>query len=163
VDCANLIVRCDREDEEVILRVINESAKAYRGVVPPDRYREPYMSLRELREEMREMTFFGYEEEGGLLGVVGYQPVKDVTLVRHLYVLPGHQRRGIGGELLNHMLRIATTRRVLVGTWEAADWAVRFYEKHGLKLLQNKDLLLKTYWQIPERQIELSVVLGINR
>jgi GNAT superfamily N-acetyltransferase len=163
VDCANLIVRCDRGHEEVILRVINESAKAYRGVIPPDRYHEPYMSLRELREEMHEMTFFGYEEGGRLLGVVGYQPVKDVTLVRHLYVLPGYQRRGIGGKLLDHVMRMATSRRVLVGTWEAAEWAVRFYEKHGFKLLPNKDLLLKTYWRIPERQIELSVVLGINR
>ena len=158
-----MIVPCDRGHEEVILRVINESAKAYGGVIAPDRYHEPYMSLNELREEMREMTFFGYMEEGGLLGVVGYQPVKDVTLVRHLYVLPDHQRRGIGGELLNHAMRKANTRRVLVGTWERAEWAVRFYEKHGFKLLPNKDLLLKTYWRIPKRQIELSVVLGINR
>lgn len=158
-----MIVRCGRGDEEVILRVINESAKAYRGVIAPDRYHEPYMPLSELREEMREMTFFGYEEGGRLLGVVGYQPVKDVTLVRHLYVLPGHQRRGIGGQLLNHVMSMVTTQRVLVGTWEAAAWAVRFYEKHGFKLVPDKDLLLRTYWRIPERQIELSVVLGTNR
>ena len=163
MDGAKLIVQCDLADEEVILRVINESAKAYKGVIDPDRYREPYMSLRELREEITEMTFFGYEEQGTLLGVVGYQPVKDVTLVRHLYVLPDHQRKGIGGELLNHVMRMATTRQVLVGTWEAAEWAVRFYEKHGFKLLPNKDLLLKAYWRIPNRQIELSVVLGIGR
>jgi GNAT superfamily N-acetyltransferase len=158
-----LISRCDQRNEEVILHIINESAKAYRGIIAADRYHEPYMSLRELREEMREMTFFGYEEKGTLLGVVGYQPVKDVTLVRHLYVLPSHKRRGIGGGLLNHVMRMATTRRVLVGTWEAAEWAVRFYEKRGFKLLPNKDLLLKTYWRIPDRQIKLSVVLGIDR
>jgi len=163
VDCSHLIRKCDRADEEAVFRIINESAQAYRGVVASDRYHEPYMPLIELRDEMREMTFFGYEEQGALLGVVGYQPVKDVTLVRHLYVLPDHQRKGIGGELLNHVMRMATTRQVLVGTWEAATWAVRFYEKHGFKLLPNKDLLLKAYWRIPNRQIELSVVLGIGR
>jgi GNAT superfamily N-acetyltransferase len=158
-----LIRKCGREDEETIFRVINGSAKAYRGVIPEDRYREPYMPLEELRGEMSEITFFGYEEEGRLLGVAGYQPVKDVTLVRHLYVLPEHQGRGIGSELLSHIMRTATTLRVLVGTWEAAEWAVRFYEKHGFKLLSNKDELLRKYWKIPERQIELSVVLGIEK
>jgi len=158
-----LIRKCSRADEEAIFRIINESAKAYRGVIATDRYHEPYMPLSELRDEMREVTFFGYEEQGILLGVVGHQPVKDVTLVRHLYVLPGHQRKGIGGELLDQVMRMATTSRVFVGTWEAAEWAVRFYEKHGFKLLPKKDLLLKTYWHVPDRQVELSVVLGIDR
>jgi len=161
--CRDLIRKCGRGDEGAILHVINESAKAYRGVIPTDRYREPYMSPEEFNTEVNEMTFFGYEKEARLLGVAGYQPVKDVTLVRHLYVLPGHQRQGIGGELLNHIIRTTKTQRVLVGTWEAAESAIRFYKKHGFKLLPNKEELLKAYWRIPQRQIETSVVLMKNR
>jgi GNAT superfamily N-acetyltransferase len=155
-----LIKRCNQEDEAEIFKIINESAKAYKDVIPEDRYHEPYMPLEELRKEMSEMTFFGYEEKGRLLGVVGHQPVKDVTLMRHIYVLPQHQRRGIGSELLSHLMRIATSSQILVGTWEAAAWAIRFYEKHGFRLLPNKDELLRRYWKIPERQIELSIVLS---
>ena len=154
---------CEQEDEAAILKIINESAGAYRGVIPEDRYHEPYMGSEELREEMHQMTFFGYEAEGTLLGVAGYQPVKDVTLVRHLYVLPGYQRSGIGGGLLRHVVGVASTRRILVGTWADAEWAIRFYEKHGFKLQSNKDELLRKYWKIPERQVELSVVLGIEK
>ena len=158
-----LIRVCDQEDGASILRVINESASAYRGVIPEDRYREPYMGSKELREEMSQMTFFGYKAEGRLLGVAGYQPVKDVTLVRHLYVLPEYRRSGIGGELLRHVVGVASTRRILVGTWVAAEWAIRFYEKHGFKLQSNKDEPLRRYWKIPERQVELSLVLGIEK
>ncbi len=160
--CHSLIRICDRNDEEAIFKIINESAKAYRGVIPEDSYHEPYMPLEELRKEMSEMTFYGYERVGELLGVAGYQPIKDVTLVRHTYVLPGHRRKGIGVKLLNHIKRITTTERLLVGTWETATWAIRFYEKNGFRILPNKDGLLRKYWNIPERQIELSVVLGIN-
>lgn len=156
-----MIRRCNQEHEPEIFKIINESAKAYKDVIPEDRYHEPYMPLEELRREMSEMAFFGYEQEGKLLGVAGHQPVKDVTLVRHIYVLPEHQRRGIGSELLSHLVRIATSPQILVGTWEAATWAIRFYEKHGFKPLPNKDGLLRRYWSIPERQIELSVVLGM--
>jgi GNAT superfamily N-acetyltransferase len=159
----HLIRKCSQDDELAIFSIINESAKAYRGVIPEDRYHDPYMSLEELRGEMSEMIFFGYEEEGKLLGIAGFQPVKDVTLVRHIYVLPEHQKRGIGGMLLTHTLSKATTRKVLVGTWEAATWAIRFYEKHRFRLAPNKDELLRKYWRIPERQIVLSVVLGIDR
>ena len=155
-----MIRRCNQEDEAEIFKIINESAKAYKDVIPEDRYHEPYMPLEELRKEMSEMIFFGYEEKGRLLGVVGHQPVKDVTLMRHIYVLPQHQRRGIGSELLSHLMRIATSSQILVGTWEAAAWAIRFYEKHGFTLLPNKDELLRRYWKIPERQIELSIVLS---
>lgn len=158
-----MIRKCERKDEKIISNIINESAKVYNGVIPEDRYHEPYMPLEELRREMGVMTFFGYEEKGKLLGVAGFQPVKDVTLVRHTYVLPKHQRRGIGGKLLTHIKRITTTQQLLVGTWEAATWAIRFYEKCGFRLLPNKDELLRKYWKIPERQIELSVVLGIMR
>ena len=157
-----MIRECSQADEVEILRIINESAKAYKGVIPEDCYHEPYMSLEELRREMSEMTVFGYQEEGKLLAVAGYQPVRDVTLVRHIYVLPEHQRKGIGSELLSHLTRIATGQQILVGTWEAADWAIRFYEKHGFKLLPNKNELLRRYWKIPDRQIDLSVVLGIK-
>ena len=157
-----MIRRCDQKDEQAIFQIINESAKAYKGVIPADRYREPYMPLDELRKEMSEMTFFGYEEGGGLLGVAGFQPVREVTLVRHTYVLPKHQRKGIGGRLLSHIKQRTATQRILVGTWKDATWAIRFYEKHGFRLLRNKDELLRKYWRIPERQIELSVVLGMD-
>ena len=160
--CRQLIRRCGQKDEEEIFNIINESAKAYKGVIAEDCYHEPYMPLEELRKEMGEMAFFGYEEEGKLSGVAGFQPVKDATLVRYTYVLPAYQRMGIGGKLLSHIKGIASTEQLLVGTWEAATWATSFYEKHGFRLLSNKDELLRKYWKIPERQIELSVVLGTN-
>ena len=163
VKCGDCVIRkCNPQDEREILNVINEAAKAYGGMIPEDRYHDPYMLLKELRSEMSEMTFFGYEEGEGLLGVAGYQPIKDVTLVRHLYVLPEHQRRGIGRKLLNHIKSLAAGQRLLVGTWEAASWAIDFYEKHGFRLQANKTQLLRRYWTIPERQIEHSVVLAID-
>jgi GNAT superfamily N-acetyltransferase len=153
---------CGQDDETTIFALINDSAKAYRSVIPADRYHEPYMPLTELRKEMHEMTFFAHEENG-MLGVVGYQPVKDATLVRHLYVLPEYQRCGIGRKLLEHVIHMAKTKRILVGTWGAATWAIKFYEKNGFELLPNKNELLREYWNIPERQIELSVVLGLEK
>jgi GNAT superfamily N-acetyltransferase len=119
------------------------------------------MSAAELRGEMEGMAFFGWEEEGRLLGVMGFQPLKDVTLIRHTYVTPEHQRRGIGGSLLRYAKDLARTR-LLVGTWADATWAIRFYEKHGFRLLPNKDGLLRKYWNIPQRQMEASVVLGLE-
>lgn len=154
---------CGNEDEGKILNIINEAARGYRDAIPGDVYRDPYMPLEELRKEMSEMTFLGYEERGELVGVAGYQRVMDVTLVRHVYVLPKHQRRGIGKKLLTHILRIATTERILVGTWKSAIWAIRFYEKNRFKLQPDKDALLRKYWKISTRQIELSVVLGIQK
>jgi GNAT superfamily N-acetyltransferase len=159
---STLIRKCSEGDREAISVVINEAAKAYNGVIPNDCYGDPYMPMYELRREMSEMSFFGYEEEGKLLGVAGYQPIKDVTLVRHLYVLPERQRRGIGSKLLNHIKTITASERLLVGTWEAASWAIRFYEKHGFRLQSNKTELLRKYWRIPEEQIEHSVVLAID-
>ncbi len=158
-----MIRKCSSKDEQAILSIINESAKAYCGVIPDDRYKEPYMTPEELRSEMGEMTFFGYEEEGSLTGVAGYQPVQDVTLVRHLYVHPQHQKKGIGEQLLRHVIQTATTSQILVGTWEAADWAISFYKKRGFKLSSNKEALLRTYWRIPQRQIETSVVLEMSK
>ena len=131
-------------------------------MIPADRWHEPYMPRDELdREIAAGVVFWGCEAEGRLAGVMGLQSVQDVDLIRHAYVLPSSQRRGIGGALLGH-LRQLSTRRILVGTWEAADWAVRFYRRHGFELVApaRKTLLLKTYWNVPDRQIETSVVLA---
>jgi len=120
------------------------------------------MSTEELKEEIEVgVRFFGWAEGGYLLGVAGIQALKDTTLIRHAYVLPGCQGRGIGTRLLEHLLGLAETPEILVGTWTDATWAIRFYEKHGFKLVSSreKDRLLRIYWNIPERQIETSVVL----
>ena len=153
---------CGGTDRAAILGIINAAAAAYRGVIPADRWHEPYMHHDELdREIAAGVAFWGHEENGRLTGVMGFQPVRDVELVRHAYILPGSQRRGIGGALLAQLRRLSS-RRMLVGTWEAADWAIRFYRRHGFELVTpaDKAVLLKTYWNIPERQIETSVVLA---
>ncbi len=146
----------------MIYEIINDAAQAYNGVIPPDCWKEPYMSKDELRHEMDAgVVFWGHEEDGQLLGVMGIQHVQDVTLIRHAYVRTGQQNRGIGGQLLSY-LRGQTTRPILVGTWANAIWAIRFYEKHGFRLVssEEKDRLLRKYWSIRERQIETSVVLA---
>jgi GNAT superfamily N-acetyltransferase len=120
------------------------------------------MPMEELLAEMAEMTFFGWQESGELVGVMGFQPVKDVTLIRHAYVLTPYQGRGIGSALLSHLKEITTTPRLLVGTWAGATWAIAFYQKHGFRLLPDKDELLRTYWHVSPRQIETSVVLGLE-
>jgi GNAT superfamily N-acetyltransferase len=149
-------------DFDAILKVINDAAQAYKGVIPDDRWKEPYMSAGELKEEIEAgVRFFGWAEGGHLLGAAGIQALKDTTLIRHAYVLPGCQRKGIGTRLLEHLLGLAETPEILVGTWADAAWAIRFYQKHGFKLVSSreKDRLLRTYWHIPERQVETSVVL----
>jgi GNAT superfamily N-acetyltransferase len=154
------IRRCGEEAAE-ILAIINLAAEAYRGVIPPDRWHEPYMSQRELQKEIESgVEFWGFDAEGRLLGVMGIQPVRDVDLIRHAYVLPGNQRLGIGSALINH-LRSLSSRRILVGTWADARWAIDFYRRHGFALVSDaeKTRLLRTYWDIPQRQIETSVVL----
>jgi GNAT superfamily N-acetyltransferase len=157
-----MIRRCGLGDIEEMYVIINEAAVAYEGVIPPDRYHEPYMPLDELREEMQRMTFFGWEEDQRLVAVIGFQPLEDVTLIRHAYVLSEYQRRGLGGKLLEHLKTLATTPHLLVGTWSDASWAIGFYEKHGFRLQANKDELLRAYWNIPERQVETSIVLGMT-
>ena len=158
-----LVIRtCGPEDAEKIHVIINEAARAYKGVIPPERYHEPYMPMDELREEMQRMTFFGWEENRRLVGVMGFQPIENATLIRHAYVLPDYQRQGLGSKLLDHLKTLTTTPRLLVGTWSDASWAIEFYEKHGFRLQVNKDELLKAYWDIPERQIETSIVLGMT-
>ena len=153
----------DDNDFATIYSIINDAAQAYQGVIPPDRWHEPYMSQDELRHEIQEgVVFWGYyEEEGQLLGVMGIQNIQDVTLIRHAYVRPNRQNQGVGGKLLS-ALRQQTSRPILIGTWAAAVWAIRFYEKHGFRLVssQEKERLLRKYWSIPERQIETSVVLA---
>ena len=153
-------------DIDAILKVINDAAQAYKGVIPSDRWKEPYMSAKELKEEIEAgVRFFGWVEGDHSLGVAGIQPVKDTTLIRHTYVLTKCQRRGIGSRLLEHLMSLAETPETLVGTWADATWATRFYEKHSFKLvpLEEKDRLLRTYWNIPERQIETSVVLKFTK
>ncbi len=153
---------CREDDRSAILEIVNAAAEAYRGVIPPDRWREPYMPADELDEELAAgVAFWGYEEAGRLVGIMGIQPVRDVDLIRHAYVAPEGQRRGVGGALLAQ-LTTSATRRVLVGTWAAADWAIRFYARHGFERVspKRKDALLRSYWNIPERQIETSVVLA---
>ncbi len=157
-----MIRRCDESDFEVIWQIINDGAKAYHGVIPKDRWKEPYMSRDELRHEMRDgVEFWGFEENGELNGVMGIQPVKDVTLIRHAYVRTDRQKAGIGARLLAH-LRSLTSGPVLVGTWADATWAIRFYEKHGFQLVapKEKNRLLKKYWTVPDEQIATSVVLA---
>lgn len=157
------MIRCCKDkDFEVIYEIINDAAKAYKGVIPADRYKEPYMTKDELKSEIEAgVVFWGYEENNELVGVMGIQEVKDVTLIRHAYVRTAKQNQGIGGKLLSHLLE-QTNKPVLIGTWADAGWAIRFYEKHGFRLVssEDKDRLLRKYWSIPERQIETSVVLA---
>jgi len=157
-----MIRQCQPSDTQRIHAIINEAARAYDGVIPADCFHQPYMAMEELEREIKRMTFFGWEVNGELVGVMGFEPIKDVTLVRHAYVLPRWQRQGIGSKLLGYLKGLVMTSRLLVGTWADARWAIAFYQKHGFSLLPDKDELLKTYWDIPQRQIETSVVLGME-
>lgn len=157
-----MIRKCNKRDFEEIYAIINDSAVAYKGIIPGDRWKEPYMPSEELRHEIDDgIVFYVYEENGKLVGVMGIQDVRDVTLIRHSYVRTANRGQGIGGKLLARLRRLADLP-VLIGTWADAIWAIRFYEKHGFRLVtkEEKDRLLKKYWSIPERQIETSVVLA---
>ena len=159
-----MIRECVEDDFEVIYEIINDSAQAYRGIIPPDRWHDPYMPREELREEISAgVAFLGYEKGGELAGVMGTQDVQDVTLIRHAYVRTVHRNQGIGGELLTQIIDGATLP-VLIGTWADAVWAVRFYERHGFTVvsLREKERLLRKYWSLPDRQIETSVVLAAS-
>ena len=161
------VIRHCRDDERpAILAIVNAAAEAYRGVIPADRWHEPYMSADELDAEIAAgVVFWGRaDEDGALAGIMGVQPVRDVDLIRHAYVAPDRQRGGVGGALLEHLLGGAS-RRVLVGTWAAATWAIAFYERHGFTAVAREQIapLLRTYWSIPDRQIETSVVLARPR
>jgi len=149
-------IRPCRDDERpAILAIVNAAAEAYRDAIPADRWHEPYMEAGKLDAEIAAgVVFWGYEDDGELIGVMGIQAIGDVDLIRHAYVLPGRQRAGVGGALLRHLCKTAT-RPMLVGTWAAAGWAIRFYERHGFEVVtpERKTTLLRTYWNIPERQM----------
>jgi GNAT superfamily N-acetyltransferase len=152
---------CGANERDAILAVVNAAAEAYRGVIPADRWHDPYMSHAELDAEMGDgVAFWGYEADDALVGVMGLQPIAEVELIRHAYVLPGQQGRGVGSAILRHLCAVSV-RPMLVGTWAAAEWAIRFYQRNGFALVSEaeKDELLRRYWTIPERQIETSVVL----
>jgi len=157
-----MIRRCQAEDAGKIYSIINEAARAYDGVIEADCYHQPYMPEEELEREMKRVIFYGWEVNGELVGIMGIEPIKNVTLIRHAYVLPQYQNQGIGNRLLDHIKSLTITSTLLVGTWAAAHWAIAFYRKHGFNLLPEKDKLLADYWDIPPRQIETSVVMGIE-
>src|SRR5437868_3944318 len=147
---------CRHDERATILAIVNAAAEAYRGVIPEDCWREPYMPAQELESEIAAgVEFWGCDADGTLVGVMGIQRVRDVDLIRHAYVLPAHQRHGIGAALLRH-LRQRSSRRMLIGTWAAAEWAISFYCRHGFELVapERKSALLKNYWTVPDRQIE---------
>jgi GNAT superfamily N-acetyltransferase len=154
--------RCRDDEREEIFEIVNAAAEAYRGVIPADRWHEPYMPHEELDAEIAAgVAFWGYEDGGKLVGIMGIQDVGDLDLIRPAYVLPARQGRGVGAALLERLAEGAR-RRMLVGTWAAAAWAIRFYERHGFSRVspELKTELLRTYWTIPERQVETSVVLA---
>jgi N-acetylglutamate synthase-like GNAT family acetyltransferase len=157
-----MIRPCEKKDFDSIYEIINDAASAYRGIIPEDRWHDPYMSRDDLQHEIEQgVQFWGFEEEAALLGVMGMQDKGEVYLIRHAYVRSVWRQRGIGGRLLRY-LESRIDKPILIGTWAGATWAISFYEKHGYRLLdeQEKTVLLHTYWSIPERQVETSVVLA---
>ena len=157
-----MIRRLGEQNIEEMHYIINQATRADKGHIPDDCYQDPYMQLWELRREMSQMTFYGWEAHGRLVAVAGYQPLDEVTLVRHVYVLPEYQHRGIGTRLCNYLKKLTRTRKLLVGAWADAGWAIDFYKHLGFKLMRDKDKLLDRYWHIPPRQRDVSVVLGIK-
>jgi GNAT superfamily N-acetyltransferase len=156
-----MIRECNESDFSMIFEIINDAAQAYKGVIPADRWHEPYMPFEELRREIEVgVVFWGLEQDGQLFGVMGIQEKGDVTLIRHAYVRTRAQNQGIGTRLLGH-LEGMTERPILIGTWADASWAISFYEKNGYTLVseEEKNRLLRKYWSIPKRQAETSVVL----
>lgn len=160
-----MIRLCGRQDQQVIYEIINDASQAYKGIIPEDRYHEPYMPAEELMGELEDgVVFWGYEEDGEIVGVMGIQDKGDVSLIRHAYVRTRQRNSGIGTKLL-HQLISQSDRPVLIGTWGTAEWAIRFYVKNGFRLVskEEKEILLRQYWNVPERQIETSVVLCDDR
>lgn len=157
-----MINKCEEKDFNEIYEIINDSAKAYQGVIPADRWHEPYMTEDDLKRQIDEdVQFWKYIEDGKIIGVMGIQFKGEVALIRHAYVRTIKRNKGIGSKLLEHLCAISTTP-VLIGTWADAKWAIEFYQRNGFCLLpkEEKDNLLRKYWRIPERQVETSVVLA---
>ena len=153
------------DDVDAIFAIVNDAAQAYKGVIPADRWHDPYMPMDELRREIGDgIRFWVGEEEGRPLGVMGIQDKGDVALVRHAYVPTALQRKGVGSQLLRHIENL-TAKPILIGTWKDASWAISFYQRHGYTLVSppEKDALLRKYWSIPARQVETSVVLADRR
>lgn len=160
-----LIRKIQEADLGAMLAIVNDAAQAYRGVIPADQWREPYMPPDELEKEIADgVIFWVAEEDGRLLGVMGIQDKGEVALVRHAYVAPAMQRKGVGTRLLRHVEDL-TGKPVLIGTWADASWAIEFYRRNGFTVVPNghKDALLRRYWSIPARQVETSVVLADGR
>jgi GNAT superfamily N-acetyltransferase len=157
-----MIRKLASKDTDTIYKIINLAARAYEGLIPDDCYHQPYMPKQQLCHEMKNITFFGWEQQSLLIGVMGFQPIKDVTLLRHAYVLPDYQGRGIGGKLVIHLKGLTKTSNLLVGTWSGASRAIEFYLRQGFHLMPDADLLLKKYWDISQRQVATSVVLRMN-
>ena len=158
----HMVRKCIEADFDCMFEIINDAAQAYRGVIPADRWHEPYMTRKELAGEIRDVVvFWGLETDGKLIGVMGIQDRGDVYLIRHAYVRTEMRQQGVGTCLLKH-LESMTDKPILIGTWAAATWAISFYEKNGYSLLSKdeKTRLLRKYWSIPERQVETSVVLA---
>ncbi len=157
-----MISRCGVGDFEAIFSIINDAAEAYRRIIPEDRWKDPYMPREELQHDIDDgIAFFGYREKGELIGVMGIQDKQDVTLIRHAYVRTQRHKQGIGSKMLAYLEQL-TSKPILIGTWADATWAIGFYQKHGYQMVtpEEKDRLLRTYWTIPERQVETSVVLA---
>ena len=160
-----MIRKASHHDFDVMLEIINDAAVAYKGIIPADRWHEPYMPAAELRAQIDDgVVFWCFEEAGTVIGVMGIQDRGDVDLIRHAYVRTASRKKGIGGVLLKHLCE-GTDKPILIGTWADAVWAVAFYEKHGFRKVsgEEKDMLLRRYWNVPERQIETSVVLADGR
>jgi N-acetylglutamate synthase-like GNAT family acetyltransferase len=152
-------------DFQTVYEIINDASSAYKGIIPADRWNEPYMPEEELREQLEDgIEFWCYKQNNEIVGVMGIQEKSDVTLIRHAYVRTARRGLGIGGKLLAHLTTL-TSKPVLIGTWADADWAISFYQKHGFSLVETelKNKLLHTYWSVPERQVETSVVLADNK
>lgn len=157
-----MIRLCSSVEMQEVYEIVNDASRAYKGIIPEDCYHEPYMPMDELQSEIESgVVFWGYELEGNLIGVMGIQDRGDVSLIRHAYVKTNSRQKGIGSMLLTHLLAL-TNKPVLIGTWADASWAIRFYNKHGFNRVSQEDKmrLLKTYWTVPDRQIETSVVLS---
>lgn len=160
-----MIRRCGKNETSLICGIINDGAQAYRGVIPADRWHEPYMEESHLVSEIDQgVQFWGLEEDESVKGVMGIQFCADVALIRHAYVRTSERQKGVGGKLLSYLLGL-TSLPILVGTWAAAEWAIRFYKKYGFQLVSwdEKESLLRRYWRIPTRQIETSVVLADSK
>ena len=157
-----MIRKCADNDLPALHAIINDAAQAYKGVIPADRWHEPYMPMNELTQEIHAgVQFWGYESDGELIGVMGIQDRGDVALIRHAYVRTARRNQGVGTKLLQHLEQM-TSKPILIGTWADAAWAIRFYEKNGYRRLSRKDTerLLRQYWSVPDRQVATSVVLA---